>query len=280
MFSRPVQELIQTRVSTRTYSKTKQVEESTRKELIDFCSRLGPSPFGDKARFYIAAVPDRKENHVGTYGAVQNAQAFIYGVISRSERCYESYGFLFEQVILKATDIGLATCWLGIFTLPDSFGAGNIKGDEIVPAISPLGYKSSAPVPMGFIMRGVSQRTKRRQFSELFYDRDFRTPLSTEQAGVFATPLEMVRLGPSAGNRQPWRVVVDKDVVHFYIDMSNVPENYKNLSLHLIDLGIALSHFELTCLELKLRGRYLSVNQEKRPHAEDRYRYGISWKST
>ena len=77
---------------------------------------------------------DKTELSIGTYGSIKNASMFILGTITQSERCFESYGYLFEQVVLKATDLGLSTCWLGYFTLPDLIYSQNLRDKEIIPS--------------------------------------------------------------------------------------------------------------------------------------------------
>jgi hypothetical protein len=281
MYSRSVIELVKNRSSVRAYDKYKIVEKEKLDALSGFCANLGPSPFGDKVHIFFAHIPIAGNNldHFGTYGSIKNAPMYMYGSIAQSERCYESYGFLFEQIILKATDIGLSTCWLGYFTLPCFITSQNIKEKEIIPSVSPLGYASSAFLTRDVLWKHILKKTKRKHFSELFFKGTFDNPLDLKDAGLYAEPLELVRQAPSAGNKQPWRIVIDKDFVHFYIDMSQVPDDYKKLSLHLIDLGIALSHFELMCDELKIHGRYISVNPESRPEPLANLHYGISWKS-
>jgi hypothetical protein len=41
-------------------------------------------------------------------------------------------------------------------------------------------------------------------------------------AGRYLDPLEMLRLGPSASNRQPWRVIKEqgRDIFHLYLRRS------------------------------------------------------------
>ena len=57
----------------------------------------------------------------------------------------------------------------------------------------------------------------RLAWERLFFDQAFGTPLTREAAGEYATPLEMVRLGPSASNKQPWRIVREGGAWHFYV---------------------------------------------------------------
>jgi len=71
----------------------------------------------------------------------------------------------------------------------------------------------------------------------------------------------MVRLGPSASNRQPWRLVraAGGDGYHLFIRRTRA---YKGLfsargqDLQRLDMGIAMCHFELTAREAGLAGRW------------------------
>lgn len=89
----------------------------------------------------------------------------------------------------------------------------------------------------------------------------------------------MVRLGPSASNRQPWRVVRQErsDSFHFYLRRSKGYDKLiKAVDLQRLGLGIAMSHFELTARELSLSGRW-----ERRPPSlsplPERTEYVQSW---
>jgi hypothetical protein len=281
MYSRSVQELIASRVSTRAFSKQHLLDQTKIDTLQTFCDSLGPSPFGDKAKFSIIVQSSRSEPRatIKSPGMIKNPQAYIIGSIVQNERCYESYGYLFEQVILKATDLGLATCWLGYFNLPESIITRYKADKTILPAISPIGYPIESQVSRDVLIRSVFRFSRRKAFSDLFFNSSFSIHLDEKSAGKFAIPFEMVRCAPSAGNRQPWRIVLDNDTAHFFIDISHVPPDYRRCSMHLLDIGIAISHFELACRELNIRGHYVSINPESRPTASDDFMYSISWKS-
>jgi nitroreductase len=99
-------------------------------------------------------------------------------------------------------------------------------------------------------------------WEKLFFHRRFSVPLTREEAGGYATPLELVRLGPSASNKQPWRIVKDGNVWHFYLQRTKgyggglISNLLKGADLQRIDMGIAMSHFELAARELGLSGKW------------------------
>jgi hypothetical protein len=81
--------------------------------------------------------------------------------------------------------------------------------------------------------------------------------------GDFEIPLEMVRLSPSASNKQPWRIVKEKkkNVFHFFIKRNKMYKKNIELlqlsDLQRIDIGIAMCHFELTAQEANLKGKWV-----------------------
>lgn len=69
-------------------------------------------------------------------------------------------------------------------------------------------------------MRKAVKADERLPFEELFFDGSMDKPLNADKAGDIEVPLEMVRLAPSAVNKQPWRVIVEDKMVHFYLKRS------------------------------------------------------------
>ena len=88
----------------------------------------------------------------------------------------------------------------------------------------------------------------------LFFHGDFHTPLTPETAGDLAPCLEMVRLGPSAVNHQPWRLVKVDNALHFYLKRSKGYSSEGRPDMQMVDMGIALCHFELMAKEKNISG--------------------------
>ena len=78
-----------------------------------------------------------------------------------------------------------------------------------------------------------------------------------DNAGSFADPLEMVRFALYAVNKQPWRVVVIENAVHFYLRRNRDYRHGGNLDLQMIDMSIALCHFALTAAEYGLNVEFV-----------------------
>jgi len=87
---------------------------------------------------------------------------------------------------------------------------------------------------------------------------------------VLYQPLEMVRLAPSAVNRQPWRIVLDKHAAHFYL-LRAKGMGGGVLDMQKIDLGIALCHFDLAAQEAGLTPTFAESDPGLTPKNGEEY---------
>ena len=111
-----------------------------------------------------------------------------------------------------------------------------------MPCVSPLGYPAAKMSMRETLMRRAAKADERQNWDALFFDGDFGTPLREENEDVKAA-LEMVRLAPSAVNRQPWRVVRVGRAYHFYLKHAKGYVSEATGDLQKVDMGIALCHF-------------------------------------
>ncbi len=271
----PVQQTIKKRNSVRTYEEKKLTAEDRRK-LIEFADTLS-NPFGIKVNFhFIEKTVDSNEEKLGTYGVIKGASSYIGVSVANVEFGPEAVGYAFENLILYATHLGLGTVWLAATFSRDKFSAAmDIKDEDLFPAISPIGYPVAKKRLKESAMRKLMNSDQRKPWNQLFYKSDFTTPLNENEAGLYAVPLEMLRLAPSATNAQPWRVVKDGDIFHFYeTHHSKIKEDEKVIKK--VDVGIGIGHFHQTALELGLSGVF-----EKRTHnniiVPQNTEYIISW---
>jgi hypothetical protein len=188
----------------------------------------------------------KTEGKVGTYGIINNPQGYIIGRCSNERRRLFEFGFVFEGLILFLTSMGIGTCWLaGTFNrkklnLPSPLAEG-----EIIPAITPFGYATESRKLKEKLQRKVIKSDQRKPNEHLFFFDSFSTPL-TDQTDLFQKALHNVRIGPSAMNKQPWRLLVSKDLskVHFYSTREEAHSKSFACPPELLDLGIAYRHFK------------------------------------
>lgn len=208
-FGTLIAEIIRKRLSVRSYL-AQPLPPEIKEALRGFFSIL-MGPFGGTVRFnLIESDLARKGSNakLGTYGVIRGASTYVAAVVEKADRDLEDFGYSLEKAILYATSLGLGTCWLGGTFKKSEFGkAIEQKGHEILPCITPIGYPSIKKSLIDSAMRFVAGSKNRKSWDELFFNCDFSHRLSELEAGKYVTPFEMLRLAPSASNKQPWRIV-------------------------------------------------------------------------
>ncbi len=283
-FQRPVTELIASRFSCRHYLE-RPIAARERDRLAELAATSGPGPFGTVPRFKLLAATQEDRSALrglGTYGFIQGATGFILGAVKQGAKNLEDFGYLMERLVLLATDLGLGTCWLGGTFTKSSFARRmEMQAGEQMPAVTSVGYMARQRTPQDAIARTVAGSNHRLPWEVLFFDGRTDRPLAREDAGILATALENVRLGPSASNRQPWRIVRQGSAWHFYMQRWRL---YRPWTLGLagisdmprLDMGIAMCHFELTVRELGLGGGWRDTPPDLEM-AAGRAEYVVSW---
>jgi hypothetical protein len=284
-FSRPVDELIRERYSCRTYLK-KPIDDAALAALRRHMAEDVPAPFGSRMRFNIIAAEEsgsESPKKVGTYGMIKDAPAYIAGALREGSMCLEDYGYRMERIILAATDAGLGTCWLGGTFSRSNFAIRmSLLSQETMPAVAAVGFAADRKRVMDSVVRFTAGSDRRKPWSELFFDGGFGAPLADTAAGAHADALEMVRLAPSASNKQPWRIVREKGGgrFHFYLQRTkNYRErwNFTGMSdLQRVDMGIALCHFEAAAAGSGLPGSWV-VRDPDLPVPDRLCEYVTTW---
>lgn len=253
MFSFSVKSTVEERKSIRTYLSAPITEEDREKisAYIDYLSSA-PSPFECKIRIRIFDVnKEINSKDLGTYGVIKNARTYLGVAVEKSPIAMQAVGYSFEKLVLYAQSIGLGTCWLGgTFNRGEFAKAMQIEENEFFPIASPIGYPAPKNHTINKVMRMAIKADKRKEWDKLFFDGDFSKPLTKEEAGKWAYSLEMVRLAPSAANKQPWRIVRQGNMWHFFEKKEMSSEN----DIQRLDVGIALCHFELAAKEKGMKG--------------------------
>jgi len=275
-------ETIKKRISCRSYS-DKPLENRTLNDITAAINKVHVGPFGNNPVFKLVtpvSATNQELKKLGTYGVIKNARMFLIGTIKNGQMAMEDYGYCKETLILQATSLGLGTCWLGgTFKASEFARAVNLQEDQILPTVSPIGYPAEEKSLTERIMRRVAGSDHRKPWSDIFLANDFATPLTREQAGKYSEALENLRLAPSASNKQPWRILLDtaKKVFNFYLARATSYKFLRLVSLQDIDMGIAMSHFEITAREQGLAGIWhVDANAPKEKSLD----YIVSWQET
>lgn len=261
-----ITEAIQQRHSVRTYE-DKPLDDATVAKIEAYIAGL-KAPFGAKCRIELVRAKAGPEPvKLGTYGTIKGASDFLVLIIEEGLLAEEGAAYMFEQVVLYCASLGLGTCWLGGTFNRGSFRKQlHLKPGEKLRIASPVGYGSDKKRGGIMSLFGGSKPKPRKPFTDNFFYGSFDSPLTEDESGAYVRPLEMVRIAPSANNSQSWRVVMDDKALHFYRSAS--------FGFDSIDLGIALCHFEQTCLELNIPGYFEVIGGA--PEGK-KATYAISW---
>jgi len=249
-YRRDARTLMRERTSIRTF-RSGPLPADRRRLLEEACSALREGPLGTPCRFLLldrgaAAGSSPGGERLGTYGVIRGASTYLAGAAVRGSFALLDFGYLFEMLVLKATELGLGTCWLGgTFRRSDFERALQLKDHEMLPAVSPVGPPARRRSLLDRLFRLGAGSRSRRPWDTLFFD-DRGMPLSPGQLPRHhREALEMLRLAPSASNRQPWRVLAVGEQVHLYLQRTPGYHRAGGMDLQRLDVGIAMAHFEL-----------------------------------
>lgn len=204
------------------------------KELQDYANAV-TSPLGDGFSFRLQQFSEGGDQRPGTYGIIKNARDYFLIAYKDDDTSAMNAGYAFEQVVLKATMMGLGTCWMAGTYKGSTFGKDVEWSDGMeLHAVCPVGIPAE-PRLLERLSRKLMGSSNRKPFGELFFKDNFSDAAGDDV--LFARSFEMMRIAPSSTNSQPWRAVVCGDMVHFYCKRRN--------RVSMIDMGIGLCHFRL-----------------------------------
>lgn len=220
-----------------------------RQLLCDFAASAH-NPFGGKVTVRLREFDLPSGYRPSTYGMIRGASDFFLVGFGDDIISELSAGFVFEQVVLKAWEMGYGTCWLGATFKGTVFDRGISWPDGArLRIVCPAGVAASRSL-IERIARFSARSDRRKPFGELFFSDFSGSPLSA--GSRFGEALSMMRLAPSSTNSQPWRAVADGQTVHFYCRQ---PGPYA-----MIDCGIGLCHFALTERHNGHAGTFVKLN--------------------
>ncbi len=284
MKSNNFSEIVTQRYSCRSYT-GEPVAQSIIDGLNDYIAHLHKGPFGSDIRFMVVAAAENDTETLkglGTYGFIKKPSGFVIGAMKKSEMNHEDYGYLMEKIVLKATELGLGTCWLGGSFNKSTFSERiSAAEDETVPAVLSIGYPSDKKRVVERIARWKMDSDNRKPWKEIFFNNDFSNSAEPHADDRYRIPLELTRMAPSAVNYQPWRIIKDGSIsnFHFFLERTkNYNENSFMLKsdLQKIDMGIAMSHFEAGASVALLDGKWV-IQKPSYINETKRVKYIATW---
>lgn len=222
--------------------------------LVDFSQELNRNVDGARVEIVNQSPDDVLKGAIGSYGKIKGAPAYAAFVSNlENTNIQEKVGYIGECLILEATSMGLATCWVGGFFRPEAVRKHiTISQNEHVLAVSPLGHASEQYSFEEKLMSGFASGHKRKNLELLCVE-----GYKIDWPDWVKSALEAGRLAPSAVNRQPWRFSVETNSIKISVD--SVKDSY-HISKRL-DCGIAMVHIEVGARHHGVSGRWHYLHQ-------------------
>lgn len=203
-------------------------------------------PFGGDVAIRLKSFDLRAGYRPGTYGMIRGASDFFLVAFADDRMSSLSAGFRFEQVVLRAWEMGLGTCWIaGTFKDADFNSGEEWTSGERLRVVCPVGV-TAEPRLFEKVARITFGSKNRKPFGRMFFQDKVGRPVDADSP--FREALEMMRLAPSSRNSQPWHAVVKGKTVHFYSEGKS--------PLAPVDMGIGICHF---CETERFLGRNGSI---------------------
>jgi nitroreductase len=261
-FNQPLADLVKKRFSCRSFD-GRSLEPDMLASLEKFPAAL-ELPFKNSVRFgVIDNQTVRAENFffAGSYGLIKGVRYYLSALVKKgATRGWEDVGFGLEALVLHATSLGLGSCWIGGIFDRRNFGrALGMDAGEILPAVIAIGRPSEKRSLRDRLVRWGAKGDQRKEAAAIFFNGGWAAPLQSGDLPEWGPVLESVRMGPSASNKQPWRVIYLDGAFHLFLSRDRAYSAMMPLAdLQRIDLGIAMCHFQLSAQELGLTGGWRS----------------------
>lgn len=209
--------IIQERHSVRSY-KDLIIEEEKREVLNSLIAKIN-----EEAKLNIQVFYDEEkcfDSFMAHYGNFKNVKNYICLVGKKSERLDEDLGYYGEQIVLKAQELGLNTCWVA---MSHGKSQATINKDEKQRCLIALGYGETS---------GVAHKCKNIE------------QVSNFKEGMpvwFKQGVEAALLAPTAMNQQKFYFELQED--------ESIKISHGTAFYAAMDLGIAKYHFEVASLK-------------------------------
>lgn len=207
-------EAMQKRHSVRSYT-TQKIEEKVASELksyIEECNR--------KSGMHIQLClnePNAFDSFMAHYGSFKNVNNYIAIVGKKGKDFEEMCGYWGEKVVLKATQLGLSTCWVAL-TYSKGKNEAKIENGEKLGCVIALGYGA---------VEGVAHKNKPM---ESLCKTDGPMP------EWFRKGMEAAMLAPTSMNQQKFLLTLNGNTVTAKAGIGFYTK---------LDLGIVKCHFEI-----------------------------------
>ena len=251
------------RKSTKQYSQ-KKVKKELLEEVKNICSQI---TYLNKELNIKAHVIDR--GHLISFLMGKNCKVksphYIIITSDNGEDYLQNIGYAMEEVVLKLTSLGIATCWLECdIKREDILEFVDLESEEDLDANETeeenIEKEENLENPYSIIAFGYPEEGEKLFKNNKNADRKRINNICKKLDKSLEKIVEPLRLAPSMKNSQPWVLYNKDNNIHLYEEKQK-----KNLSdTNKISMGIALRHFDIACKEFGVDVNYLKMNTKKK----------------
>lgn len=249
--------IIENKHSVRDYKKTtvKTSDLTILKSYAAECKKLIPSLNVQIEIFDKERVFDKINGLAGYNGILLDAPNYIFIVSESNEHYIENAGYIGEELSLKATEIGLGSCWVTFKDGDEILKRLNIVTDKKLAAILAIGYEdknanktvvSNAKAGGNYSKADVKivEAGSRNSIptEDLVYIDTWENTISAqelEERGMLDA-FKYATMAPSTLNRQPWRFLLNNGIAVLVVRDDKDTDEYEEK----IDAGIVMLYFE------------------------------------
>lgn len=199
-------------------------------------------------------VYEKTKDDAGYNEYMIKAPHYLIILSEDKEHYIENAGYVGQNIMLKAHELGVGSCWITFKDGEKLKRRLNIQSDKKFTGFISLGYDDnknkvvyenvSEYNPSRAEVDIVEDNTSpRRALRDFVYMKKWGENAEADELinrGLF-NGLNMARLAPSSKNRQPWRFIVDDDVLVLALQSDSYIDKYEEK----IDAGIVMLYFEV-----------------------------------
>jgi hypothetical protein len=198
-------------------------------------------------------VYDNLKDSAGYNDRMIEAPHYMIFMSEEKDHYIENTGYAAEDIMLKAWELGIGSCWITFKDGEDLKKKLNIDSDKKVTALISLGFDDNKnKVIYETAYEHNPSKTDVKIVEDNVSDRlGIRDVVFMKKWGENADPDELTNMGlleafvsarraPSTKNRQPWRFIVDGGIIVLALRSDSYADEYEEK----IDTGVIMLYFE------------------------------------
>lgn len=246
--------LISNRKSVRDYKKTGLKNEYIR-ELENYINNAKRLLKNINVEAFIMGneVFTKLNGKAGYKGFMLDAPNYIILLSDKDDNYIKNAGYVGEEIVLKALDMQIGSCWITFDDANLVKDSLDIVSDKELVAIIALGYDDNktkainlhktgeniSKTKLDIVSDNISERLGVEDIVYLHSWGNVATAEYLKNRGLL-NAFHYARLAPSTLNRQPWRFILDDDIVVLAVRDDEHTGTYEEE----VDAGIVMLYFE------------------------------------